>query len=72
MIKCRGCGHWFCEEHIEPNGTAEESASERLASVPTVKFVDTGVSGLTYYLGYCRACREKQSERRPVDSSWLR
>ena len=87
MIKCRGCGHWFCEEHIEPLGanapdeTAEASASERLASVPTVKtvkLVGPGLDGLTYYLGECQACRvrreqrEQTAARRPINSSWLR
>lgn len=84
MIKCHDCGHWFCEEHIEPlaadaadaaEGTAERSVGERLADVPTVKLVDTGLRGLTYYLGYCQACRVRRDQsagRRPVDSSWLR
>ena len=80
MIKCRACDHWFCEEHIEPaetDGATEGSGShsERITSVPTVKLVDTGLSGLAYYLGYCRTCRarrEQQAGRRRVDSSWLR
>ena len=80
MVKCRGCGHWFCEEHIEPtepvetDGTTEGDGSltERISNVPTVKRVDTGLQGLAYYLGYCRTCREQQAQRRPVDSSWLR
>jgi len=93
MIKCRECGQWFCEEHIEPladdaadgtadgtvegtaDGTAEGSVGERLADIPTVKLVDTGLRGLTYYLGYCQACRVRRDQsagRRPVDSSWLR
>ena len=84
MIKCRGCDLWFCEEHIEPlgndapdapDGAAEGIVSERLASVPTVKRIDTGLHGLTYYLGECQACRERREQsagRRSVDSSWLR
>lgn len=84
MIKCRGCDLWFCEEHIEPlgndapdapDGAAEGVVSERLASVPTVKRIDTGLHGLTYYLGECQACRERREQsagRRSVDSSWLR
>jgi hypothetical protein len=69
MIKCRSCGHWFCEEHIV---TAAGSQSQRLARIPTVKLVDTGLQGLAYYLGCCTACRDAQPVRRPVDSSWLR
>jgi hypothetical protein len=69
MIKCRSCGHWFCEEHIV---AAEGNQSQRVTRSPTVKLVDTGLHGLAYYLGCCVACREQQPERRPVDSSWLR
>ncbi len=68
MIKCRSCGHWFCEEHLEG---AEDSQSQR-AQVPTVKLVETGVRGLTYYLGYCSTCRDTHATRSPIDSTWLR
>lgn len=69
MIKCRSCGRWFCEEHIE---TAQEQRSLRLTQVPTVKLVEIGAHGLAYYLGYCSACRETAAARHGVDSTWLR
>jgi hypothetical protein len=62
MVKCRVCDNWFCAEHLDTHDT-----------VRRVSMVDTGMPGLTYYLGLCLDCREKLSRRRrPVDSSWLR
>ena len=62
MVKCRVCDHWFCPEHLGSNET-----------VRRVSMVDTGLPGLSYYLGLCADCRQKLSQRRrPVDSSWLR
>ncbi|HEY7341090.1 MAG TPA: hypothetical protein VH591_09435 [Ktedonobacterales bacterium] len=73
MIKCHSCDQWFCEEHFEAteeNGNGNRR--QRIAGVPTVKLVKTGLNDLAYYLGSCMACRAKQAGRRPVDSSWLR
>jgi len=83
MVKCRGCGHWFCEAHLATapstapeteNATSEPGA--RIAQVPTIKLVNTGAHDLSYYLGYCPACLVAQlgaqAARSPVDSHWLR
>ncbi len=62
MVKCRSCDHWFCPEHLGSNET-----------VRRVSMVDTGLPGLSYYLGLCAECRNKLSMKRPpVDSSFLR
>lgn len=61
MVKCRTCGHWFCAEHLETDGDGR-----------SVTLVDTGLTGLAYYVGQCAECREKPPVRHPVDSSWLR
>lgn len=66
MVKCCVCGQWYCEEHLASDAT------ERSERVPTIRLMDTGAHGLTYYLGYCMDCVGKQAARPAVNSSWLR
>lgn len=61
MVKCRGCGHWFCPEHL-----ASEDDRRDIA------LVNSGVRGLAYYMGSCPSCRQQLQLRQPVDSAWLR
>ncbi len=69
MVKCRACGHWFCEAHLV---TVTGEPGARVAQVPTIKLVDAGARDLTYYLGYCMGCLDTQAARSAVDSNWLR
>jgi hypothetical protein len=68
MVKCRSCGLWYCEAHVIPT----EASGTRISQVPTVRLIDTGAHGLSYYLGYCMACLDAQAARQAVDSTWLR
>jgi hypothetical protein len=64
MVKCRACGHWFCPEHIASNNSQRD-----------IILVDSGLRGLSYYLGRCVACQQSEQQapvRQRVDSSWLR
>jgi hypothetical protein len=62
MVKCRSCDHWFCTEHLDSQDT-----------IRRISIVETGLPGLSYYLGLCTTCRGTQVQRRRrVDSSWLR
>jgi hypothetical protein len=47
MVRCRGCGAWFCAKHI----AAEEGVTLVRSARPTL-------SGLAYYLGLCVPCRQ--------------
>jgi hypothetical protein len=47
MVRCRGCGAWFCPEHID----AAEGA--RLVRLGGAKLKD-----LAYYQGICVACHQ--------------
>jgi hypothetical protein len=61
MVKCRYCDHWFCAEHLNSRDTIRRSS-----------IVETGLRGLSYYIGVCADCSEKQAQkRRPVGSTWL-
>lgn len=62
MVKCSTCGHWFCPEHIEMN----DEHGRR------VTLVESGLRGLSYYLGRCADCRERFTPRKRTDSAWLR
>lgn len=73
MIKCRSCGAWYCEEHMEaPDRGSRSGPGARVTGAPTVRRVDLGREGLAYNLGYCAACLDAAIARSPVDSSWLR
>lgn len=61
MVKCRSCGHWFCAEHF----TGEDEGRG-------IALVDSGLRGLSYYLGLCARCRERQQVRHAANSTWLR
>ena len=52
MVRCRGCGAWFCSEHI----AAEEG-------VTLVRPARRVLRNLAYYEGICLAC---QQERQPT------
>lgn len=69
MVKCRGCGRWYCESHV---ASAASELNLRGAAVPTIKLIETGAQGLSYYLGYCAACLTPPAERPANNSSWLR
>jgi hypothetical protein len=45
MVRCRGCGAWFCPEHI----AGEEG-------VTLVRPRGRALSGLAYYQGICVPC----------------
>lgn len=60
MVKCRGCGHWFCPEHVQAADGQRD-----------VALVHSGLHGLAYYLGRCPTCREQFERRQPNDSAWL-
>jgi hypothetical protein len=45
MVRCRGCGAWFCPEHIDA------AAGARL-----VRLVGAKLKDLAYYQGICAAC----------------
>ena len=47
MVRCRGCGAWFCSEHID----GEEG-------VTLVRPRGRALSGLAYYQGICIPCRQ--------------
>ncbi len=64
MVKCRSCGHWFCGEHLSSDASADSRRD--------VALVESGLRGLSFYLGLCATCRHLPPERHPVDSSWLR
>ena len=46
MVRCRGCGGWFCTDHID----AQESVT-LVHPAPRV------LRGLAYYQGICTVCR---------------
>jgi hypothetical protein len=46
MIRCRGCGGWFCNDHID----AQEG-------VTLIHLAPQVLRGLAYYQGICQACR---------------
>jgi hypothetical protein len=79
MVKCRACGCWFCEAHLVTAARATRATTTttgepgaRVTQVPTIKLMDTGARGLTYYLGYCAGCLEARIARTAADSTWLR
>jgi hypothetical protein len=45
MVRCRGCGGWFCVKHI--------AAAEGVTLVRTVR---RALNGLAYYQGSCVPC----------------
>jgi hypothetical protein len=47
MVRCRGCGAWFCPEHI----AGEEG-------VTLVHPIGRALSGLAYYQGSCVPCQQ--------------
>ena len=47
MVRCRGCGGWFCTDHID--------AQEGVTLVHPVPRV---LKDLAYYQGICLACRQ--------------
>jgi hypothetical protein len=47
MVHCRGCGAWFCSEHI----AAQEG-------VTLVRPAPRALSGLAYYQGICVPCQQ--------------
>jgi hypothetical protein len=57
MVKCGSCGHWFCPEHLESREGRRD-----------VSLVDSGLRGLSYYLGRCADCQR----RHPHEDAWLR
>jgi hypothetical protein len=46
MVRCRGCGAWFCPEHID--------AAE---GVTLVRPRSQALTGLAYYEGICIPCQ---------------
>lgn len=58
MARCRRCGHWFCPEHISHD-----------RPVDAVRAVSPGLSGLTFYVGYCADCAKRAE---PLEDEWLR
>jgi hypothetical protein len=47
MVRCRGCGGWFCPEHID----AQEG-------VRLVRPVVRALHGLAFYQGVCVPCHQ--------------
>jgi hypothetical protein len=45
MVRCRGCGKWFCAGHIAPQG-----------SVALVCLAPAAQESLAYYEGVCPTC----------------
>jgi hypothetical protein len=48
MVRCRGCGGWFCAEHI-----AMEEGVTLVRPAPRV------LKDLAYYQGICSACQQE-------------
>lgn len=53
MIRCRGCGAWFCPEHV----AAEEG-------VTLVRPASRALSGLAFYQGICVPCQQARQQAR--------
>jgi hypothetical protein len=53
MVRCRGCGAWFCPEHI----AGEEG-------VTLVRPRGRALSGLAYYQGSCVPCLQARQRIR--------
>jgi hypothetical protein len=47
MVRCRRCGAWFCQDHIDA------AAGARL-----VRLGSSALRDLTYYEGLCVACHQ--------------
>jgi hypothetical protein len=46
MVRCRGCGGWFCTDHID----AQES-------VTLIYLAPRALKDLAYYQGVCQTCQ---------------